>query len=550
MIGVICPASQRPIVEEFFELFKTPWEFHRPETTYDVVIATAPTQVAPSARLLIVSGSARHWCDVGGVSPIGAEPNGILISHRTHTFPVYRKAAVLEGSAAPLATIPDRSAVVGVEFQHTDQRIVRIGYDLFDEVGFLLSNGQPPARAAIPTLELHIDVLRDWMRSSGLAFVEVPPVPSGFDFAACLTHDVDFINLRDHITDRSILGFIARALFPANLRDTRSKIAWRRLWKNWRALLSLPAVYFRLCRDTWFDIDRFAEIERGLGATYFFIPLGNYPGMPSPNPAPRLRAARYDVTEHATLVQTLKAGGAEIGTHGLDAWYSPERGKTELNIIGSVAGQAPIGVRMHWLYFSADSPRHLEEAGFEYDSTMGFNEAVGFRSGTTQVFRFPGLARLLELPLNIMDSALFYGSRMGLSERDALASCTSVVERLKTYGGALTINWHTRSLSPERNWDEFYLELIQILRRHRTWFANSQEVVGWFRDRRRIRFDRVTSTAGRVSVRVDMSGVASGSIPGFSLRVHRPQAVPSISQAAAFTDVPLDGRQEIAVAVA
>ena len=29
----------------------------------------------------------------------------------------------------------------------------------------------------------------------------------------------------------------------------------------------------------------------------------------------------------------------------------------------------------------------LDEAGFEYDSTVGYNDAVGYRAGTSQVFR-------------------------------------------------------------------------------------------------------------------------------------------------------------------
>lgn len=32
--------------------------------------------------------------------------------------------------------------------------------------------------------------------------------------------------------------------------------------KNWKAILSLPALYLRLCRDIWFDVDCY--IESGL----------------------------------------------------------------------------------------------------------------------------------------------------------------------------------------------------------------------------------------------------------------------------------------------
>ena len=56
MIGVICHGAQQPIVGEFFELFKTPWQFYVQGETYDVVIVTALPRMMPLARLVIVCG--------------------------------------------------------------------------------------------------------------------------------------------------------------------------------------------------------------------------------------------------------------------------------------------------------------------------------------------------------------------------------------------------------------------------------------------------------------------------------------------------------------
>ncbi len=41
MIGIIPKAGQTRVIEEFFELFKTPWELYRSGQVYDVVIASA-----------------------------------------------------------------------------------------------------------------------------------------------------------------------------------------------------------------------------------------------------------------------------------------------------------------------------------------------------------------------------------------------------------------------------------------------------------------------------------------------------------------------------
>jgi len=62
-------------------------------------------------------------------------------------------------------------------------RVVRLGYDLFQEVQFLLSAGQPLEQASIPTLDIHIRMLRNWILSEGIPLLEIPPVPGGHSFA-------------------------------------------------------------------------------------------------------------------------------------------------------------------------------------------------------------------------------------------------------------------------------------------------------------------------------------------------------------------------------
>ena len=40
LIGVISKTNEEEAVQEFFELFKTPWEFYKENKTYDVVLIT------------------------------------------------------------------------------------------------------------------------------------------------------------------------------------------------------------------------------------------------------------------------------------------------------------------------------------------------------------------------------------------------------------------------------------------------------------------------------------------------------------------------------
>jgi hypothetical protein len=204
----------------------------------------------------------------------------------------------------------------------------------------------------------------------------------------------------------------------------------------------------------------------------------------------------------------------------------------------SITGRHTAGVRMHWLYMAADSPRRLEAAGFDYDSTWGYNDAIGYRAGTSQVFRLAESAGLMELPLSIMDSALFYPRRMNRSRTDAWRDCGQVVANARRFGGTVVINWHDRSLAPERLWGDFYQALIEdVGQGGRAWFTTASEAVDWFRWRRSIRFT-VESSSGAVTV---AAPAPRREIPAGRMRIHRATA----TSARAAQELPFDGRTPV-----
>ena len=155
---------------------------------------------------------------------------------------------------------------------------------------------------------------------------------------------------------------------------------------------------------------------------------------------------------------------------------------------------------MHWLYFGAQRAMLLEKAGFDYDSTIGYNETIGYRAGTSQVFKHPDVDHLLELPLHIMDTALFYPSYMNLSDEQAGAAMLPLIENAARFGGVLTINWHDRSLGPERLWGDAYVNLLRELRARTPWFATASQTVAWFRKRRATSFVNDTQEGGSIRV--------------------------------------------------
>ena len=190
----------------------------------------------------------------------------------------------------------------------------------------------------------------------------------------------------------------------------------------------------------------------------------------------------------------------------------------ELNRISQATGQSKIGVRIHWLYFNEDSPQLLEQAGFSYDSSFGYNDAVGYRAGTLQAFRPQGAQNILELPLHIQDTVLFSHRRMNLSEIEAWNLCKELIKNATISGGALTVLWHQRSLAPERLWGDFYIKVLDELRAHNVWFATAAQVIEWFRKRRSLTFEEVRFNENSVQLKLKNAG--DDSQPRIMLRIH------------------------------
>ena len=273
-------------------------------------------------------------------------------------------------------------------------------------------------------------------------------------------------------------------------------------------------------KDFWYDFDRYSDIEQDLNATYFFIPFRDRPGHINGRPAPRSRAVKYDLSDHTSLIARLKSMGNEIALHGIDAWENEEAAVEETDEIRSSAGYDRPGIRMHWLYRDKNTPSVLEKAGIFYDSSIGFNDAVGFRAGTSQVFRMTGSGNILELPLLVMDTALFNKGRMGLEPGEAMEAISELVDKVGFFGGVFTVNWHTRSLGPERNWDTFYKDLLDILREKGVWFACARDAVEWYAMRRKVVFRKISFQKGSVKLAINTSG--NRELPPLQIRYYRP----------------------------
>jgi hypothetical protein len=283
-----------------------------------------------------------------------------------------------------------------------------------------------------------------------------PPRWGDARFAVALTHDVD---VPWKWTRLGVKGAAARA---------KNDVKNGRLRSGLRELRGLAGATFHKVRgtDPYWSFDRILEDERRGGASSTFFLLADH-AHEFDGPA----AEEYDRLR-PRLVETLQEANAEVGLHGSYSAAEDERRivdeKERLErLAGPVQGQ-----RYH--YLRVDPHRNLgslEAAGFAYDSSLGFGDAVGFRAGIAHPFRPWDFEReaprdLIEVPLAAMDVTLSAERYLNLTVEEAGARLRALLDWAEKHGGGFAVLWHSEqydsALLP--GWDVLYRRLIEDVR--------------------------------------------------------------------------------------
>lgn len=228
-------------------------------------------------------------------------------------------------------------------------------------------------------------------------------------------------------------------------------------------------------RSDYFCLDRLASLEAEYDRrSVFNVFAGDRP--------PWLGRAKdwlfnpeYDLASHDRLKQTLiklADTGWEIGIHfGFDSFDREKRmAQEKANLESMLGGRPTISSRQHWLRFSLNHTwAGLEDAGVRVDSTLGFNDRPGFRSGLATPFKpFNHLRaaahRIWAIPTILMDSQLFYYK--DLSPRRRRQKIDNLIAELVRAKGRAAIIWHTHVLTPDHGWGEEYRYLLESMTRN------------------------------------------------------------------------------------
>ena len=310
-----------------------------------------------------------------------------------------------------------------------------------------------------------------------------PAWPDEKPFAVCLTHDVD------HLSARS-----ARQSIRETLQANRARKRHRQA-SGWRILAggAIRSTRHAVARgeDPLHCYERWLAVEELVGASSTFLFLPERPaGDHYTNPVYRFSdAVRFDGQRCtvAEMMREIDRRGWEIGLHA--TWYAFDDAdalRREKDQIEQILGHQISTVRQHYLHYDIrTTPRAHSDAGFKYDSTLGFNDNVGFRFGTSHPFSLYDLGAeeylpILEVPLIVQDTALLGQTKgLRLDGETAFRYAVQMTDRVERVGGVLTLLWHPDKLVLP-GWLELYARLLEHLRARNAWFAPVRQLGEWW----------------------------------------------------------------------
>lgn len=159
----------------------------------------------------------------------------------------------------------------------------------------------------------------------------------------------------------------------------------------------------------------------------------------------------YNITDQAIVdtMEKIKFNKFEVGLHATIASYKNRLFlKEEKNLFNFTID----GIRQHYLMNNICETAQYQNKLFQYDSTLGFVDMIGFRRGTCLPFQLYDIDKeapleLYEIPLNAMDVTL--KQYMKLSEDTSYVLLQNMATEIKKYNGIFSFLWHPGNCSDE-----------------------------------------------------------------------------------------------------
>ncbi len=314
-----------------------------------------------------------------------------------------------------------------------------------------------------PVVEAYVALLRDWLRELGLPVARRRMIPE-HEFAVCLTHDLDQLT---------------RGWLEAGFHELKQ------VRRPLRSALNIARLAYDKARgrDPYWNFDAMLGMEerRAVRSCLYFLPQTGHP-----------MDARYDWHQErfGPLFRRLRDEGWEIGLHGS---YDSARDERMLALQRrglEEISQGPVyGVRQHYLRFLVqDGWRRQQEAGFLYDSTLGYADDAGFRGGLARPFQpFDLIARrkldLWEVPLVIMDQT--FRTYLKLPVEKVWERMAPVLEQVKAHRGAAAVLWHNTFFAGYKfaGFERVYDRMLEWVAANGGICTTAEQAVRWWQGR-------------------------------------------------------------------
>lgn len=329
-----------------------------------------------------------------------------------------------------------------------------------------------------PVVNRYAEGLASWLARIG-PYEPLARWPKDARAAVALSHDVD----------RPDKYAILRAV-----RSGRLPPAGRLPWYAARAARDFAhRIRDRAPDDFWlFDEVVAAEAVHGFRSTFLFSVIPAYASYGSTNDV--LYDASWSHLRGA--MRRLRAEDIEVGLHAsYHAYRDPARFRAERSRLEDLSDGPIRGLRHHFWQVGPDVEATLrahEAAGFVYDSSLAFNDAVGLRRGIALPYRpwDSSAERPLttwQIPVIALDSAAAGGVA---TAEEGVDRVWTGLERVFDAGGVAALDWHVRCSVPAneryRMWGQIYVGILERLAaRPDVWVTGLGEVADWA-ERRRI----------------------------------------------------------------
>lgn len=325
-----------------------------------------------------------------------------------------------------------------------NEKKIRINFDLFSSAFYLLSCwqewmintkdklGRFPAKESflfkhnllqIPVVNYYFAILKTAIEKYQKYNQKDKIISLGSNNISCLiTHDID-----------------------------KCKTGWKensaRAFIEGHPIVAFKTIFNKIFnKDTWFNFEQILYFEEkyNIKSTYFFNPRKSR--------SRNIGNADYELNsdEMIKILDKLSSNKHEIGIHG-----SLNSGFNKKNLSEDIRNfpLQPIGNRFHFLAFNIpQSFDILELTNLKYDSSLGFAEKIGFRSGYCYPYRPYDINNnrpytFWEFPLMIMDTTLANKKYMNTDFNIAYEFINNIINEVDLFNGTLVLLWHNSYFS-------------------------------------------------------------------------------------------------------